>query len=548
MPLRLYNTLTKEVEALTPADPSRITFYSCGPTVYDDAHIGNFRSFLAADVLRRWIESPLCELVNDTGATRGKPRTVVHVMNITDVGHMTDDAEGGEAGEDRMAVAGRRLLEAKKQGKVGAEVDPSDPYQIARYFEKRFKEDARKLGLKVILDADRDPTLTPRATDNIAGMQAMIARLIASGHAYVTGRPGARVVYFRVQSFATYGRLSGNTLDKVRAGAGGRVSGENQATKEHPADFLLWKEDPSHIMKWDSPWGAGYPGWHIECSVMSLRARQRDSEAANQRREREVSSLTVPNGDALIDVHSGGEDNIFPHHECEIAQSCCAFNAEPALGSYARMWFHPRFLLVEGDKMSKSKGNFFTARDLFEGRNPSGQHYEPAAVRLELMKTHYRSNANFTEQGLKDSQRIVERWRKFAEGGGSPGTTPEGERARRDFSEAMAEDLNVAAAIAAINTLVGKGAPGPGDAALLKQFDAVLGVLELERPSGTTSDIGLFAPGVAPDAKVIDLLEQRRAARAAKDFKHSDQIRDQIAAMGYAIKDVAGGKVEVTRR
>jgi cysteinyl-tRNA synthetase len=268
-----------------------------------------------------------------------------------------------------------------------------------------------------------------------------------------------------------------------------------------------------------------------------------------------LARLALPDGAPIIDLHSGGEDNIFPHHECEIAQSCSAFNAEPERGPFARTWFHPRFLLVEGEKMSKSKGNFFTARDLFEGRNPSGQHYEPAAVRLELIKTHYRSNANFTEQGLRDAQRMVERWRRFVEGSGDDrrrtaeaGSTAEGERAREEFGAAMNEDLNVAAAIAAVNTLVGKGRPGPGDAALLGQFDAVLGILERERPAATTSEIGVFAPGVTPDARVVRLLEERRAARAAKNFARSDEIRDEIARMGFAIKDVAGGKVEVTRK
>jgi cysteinyl-tRNA synthetase len=256
----------------------------------------------------------------------------------------------------------------------------------------------------------------------------------------------------------------------------------------------------------------------------------------------DLARLALPGGEPLIDLHSGGEDNIFPHHECEIAQSCCAFNAEPAKGSYARLWFHPRFLLVEGDKMSKSKGNFFTARDLF------AQGYEPAAVRLEIIKTHYRSNANFTIQGLKDSQRVVERWRRFTESATSAGSSPEGGRAREEFSAAMNDDLNVAGAIAAVNTLVGKGMPAASDVALLRTFDAVLGLLERERPEATRSEIGVFAPGIAPDPAVISLLEARRAARAAKDFKRSDEIRDQIAAMGYAIKDVAGGKVEVTKR
>ena len=255
MPLHLYNTLTRRTEPFSPRDPSHVTFYSCGPTVYDDAHIGNFRSFLAADLLRRWIESPLCTLANPGGTGSGTgvppvhvgPRRVTHVMNITDVGHMTDDAEGGEQGEDRMAVAGRRILEAKKSGALpaDAQVDPTDPYQIARFYEGRFKDDARKLGLKLVLDADADPSLTPRATDNIDGMKVVIERLLTKGFAYTAGQPGARVVYFDVQKFTPYGKLSGNTLGNLKEGKGGRISGENQSQKRHAADFLLWKEDPS---------------------------------------------------------------------------------------------------------------------------------------------------------------------------------------------------------------------------------------------------------------------------------------------------------------
>jgi cysteinyl-tRNA synthetase len=547
MPLRLYNTLTRRIEEFVPRDPARVTFYTCGPTVYDDAHIGNFRSFLAADVLRRWIESPLCELKDaDDGVHKG-PRTVVHVMNITDVGHMTDDAEGGEHGEDRMAVAGRRIAEAKKSGKLpaGVEINPNDPYQIARFYEDRFKDDARRLGLKVAMQADHDPTLMPRATASIEGMKVLIGRLIERGHAYVRGDAGSRVVYFRVSSFPTYGRLSGNTLDRLREGAGGRISGENQSQKEHPADFLLWKEDASHIMKWDSPWGAGYPGWHIECSVMSA-ARLLGMPGKTVGAE-ELGKISVPDTEPLIDLHSGGEDNIFPHHECEIAQSCCAFNEEPKGGSYAAMWFHPRFLFVEGEKMSKSKGNFFTARDLF------ARGYEPAAVRLELIKTHYRSNANFSEQGLKDSQRIIERWRRTQ---GEPGAKPEAvkgdpaaERVIAEFSTAMSDDLNIAGAIAAVNTFVGSitGEPSAQARAAMSLIDSVLAVLSLERPAAATTSIGEFMDSLAPDPAVIAKLEERAAARKNKDFARSDQIRDELLKMGYAIKDVAGGKVEVRR-
>lgn len=538
MPLVLYNTLTKREEAFRPKDPSRVTFYTCGPTVYDDAHIGNFRSFLAADVLRRFIESPLCEVESAGGVHRG-PRRVVHAMNITDVGHMTDDAEGGERGEDRMAVAGRRLMEAKKSGKLpaGVEVNPADPYQIARFYESRFREDAERLGLKLALEARGEPRLMPRATEHITGMIEVIGRLVDRGHAYVVGAPGSRVVYFRVQSFGPYGRLSGNTLEGLRAGAGGRVAGENQAQKEHPADFLLWKEDAGHLMKWESPWGWGYPGWHIECTAMSVGATSAGAV--------ELSRLLVPDGEPLLDLHSGGEDNIFPHHESEIAQSCCAFNAEPGRGTFARVWFHPRFLLVEGAKMSKSKGNFYTPRDLW------ARGVEPAALRLELIRTHYRSNANFTMQGLSDSQRMVERWRRFA-GSAAEGRTGAASasagRALAEFARAMHEDLNVAGAIAAINAFVGGvDQPTGADGEALRTMDAVLGVLEREAPRASESEVGVFV-GVTPDPAVEALLRERRDARARKDFKASDAIRDRLAAMGLAIKDAPGGRVEVTRK
>ncbi|MBS0197844.1 MAG: cysteine--tRNA ligase [Planctomycetes bacterium] len=541
MPLRLYNTLTKQKEDFVPADPTRVTFYTCGLTVYDYGHIGNFRSFLAADVLRRWVESPLCDLSDGRGGVNHGPRAVVHVMNVTDVGHMTDDAEGGESGEDRMAVAGKRLLEAKKSGKLpaGVEIDPRDPYAIAKFYTDCFVADAKKLGLKVVIDAEKDPTLMPRATANVAGMIKVVERLIARGHAYCVGEPGSRVVYFRVKSFAPYGRLSGNTLDALREGEGGRVSSANQSNKEHPADFLLWKEDPTHIMKWDSPWGAGYPGWHIECTVMSARRLLGDGVFE--------SLLARPTaGDAIIDLHSGGEDNIFPHHECEIAQSCGAFCADPSHGTFSRSWFHPRFLMVEGAKMSKSKGNFFTAQDMF------ARGISAAALRLELIKTHYRSNANFTMQGLADNQRIIDRWRRVADAG--PAGGPEfleqarGDEAARAFADALNDDLNIASAIATVNGWINQiGTPTPRHAALMRMFDGVLGVVDLDRGQSTQTELALFAPGVEPSAKVEELLRRRREARAAKDFKASDAIRDELAAMGYAIKDAPGGKVEVRR-
>ena len=535
MPLILHNTLTRRAEPVTPADPARVTFYSCGPTVYDDAHIGNFRSFLAADLLRRWIESPLCDLTAPDGSVHKGPRQVVHVMNITDVGHMTDDGNADGGGEDKMEAAARRLAEAQRASKKSgtahelASLDPRDPYAIAGFYAERFMEDACKLGLKVATEQRADPKsgLMPRATASVPGMIRMIAKLVERGFAYQAGD----AVYFDVQKFPGYGALSGNTLDNLRGGAGGRVADEHQAEKRHPADFLLWKADPTHTMKWQSPWGEGYPGWHIECSVMSL---DRLIPGGLDR----VLGQAGAGGGFTIDLHSGGEDNIFPHHECERAQSCACTGAD----RFARHWFHGRFLLVEGEKMSKSKGNFFTARDLF------AKGHEPAAVRLELIKTHYRANANFTEQGLKDSARMVERWRKTADTGAASdkaGETPSG--FLTDFAAALHDDLNIAGAIGALNAWTNSiGAPTRADVEALRLVDRVLGVLSLERATSTQTEIGVFV-GVEPSTEVEALLAERRDAKKAKDFARADAIRDQLVGQGLAIKDVAGGKVEVSR-
>jgi len=528
--LRLHNTLTKRVEPFVATDPAAVTFYTCGPTVYDDAHIGNFRAFLIADLLRRWLESPLCVIHDARGAAHAGPRAVRHAMNITDVGHMTEDSAADGGGRDKMDAARSRLLEAKKAGTLpaGVDIDPSDPFAIAGFYADRFVEDAGKLGLRVA----GEPAMMPRATAYVPAMISLIERLVARDCAYVVGGAGARAVYFRVGAFEGYGRLSGNTLEALRAGAGGRVDEADTRSKRHPADFLLWKEDASHLMRWESPFGVGYPGWHVECSAMAYEVLARAS----------LGDGVAPDGEPLIDLHSGGEDNIFPHHECEIAQSCCAFNADPGGAPFARHWLHTRFLLVEGAKMSKSKGNFFTARDLF------ARGVEPAALRLALIGTHYRTNADFTERLLRDCQRTVARWRRVRSATAGGGAHEASERAVRAFADAMHEDLNIAAAIAAINTMVGEiDEPTRADADALGRLDAVLGVLELEAPAAADTSIGLFAPGVPPDPVVVEKLERRRAARARRDFAAADAIRDELAQMGYAIKDVAGGRVEVTR-
>lgn len=523
MALRLYNTLTHSMEDFRPADPARVTFYTCGPTVYDFAHVGNFRSFLMADTLRRWLESPLCALVNDTEAVarrrreRALPaREVVHVMNLTDVGHMTDDESADGGGEDKMEAASRRLLEAKKSGALPAgapaDLDAGDPWAVASYYAGAFLEDARALGVRVALEAGEHPERLPRATAHVGAMLRLTAALLERGHAYVAGDG---VVYFDTRSFPEYGRLSGNTLDRLRAGAGGRVEDANQARKRHPADFMLWKPDPTHRMRWEpsETLGAGtalregYPGWHIECSAMA----------------QEILGET-------IDLHSGGEDNIFPHHECEIAQSRCATGREV----FARHWVHARHLMVEGEKMSKSRGNFYTARDLF------ARGFEPGAVRLELIRTHYRANANFTEQGLRDSARMIERWRRFMEEAGSSGRAGGGEaaaEAERSFSGSMDDDMNVAGAIGAINAWVNReDAPGASDAALLRLFDAALGVLSL----GAAPRAG--GRGGGPTDEEIDaMVRARDEARRARDFGEADRLRDALSALGVEVKDGPGG-------
>ncbi|MFO0874008.1 MAG: cysteine--tRNA ligase [Phycisphaerales bacterium] len=535
---RLYNTLTKSVEDFVPIDPAgkRVTFYSCGPTVYDYAHIGNFRSFLNADMVRRTLELVGYE--------------VRHVMNITDVGHMTDDS--GDGGEDRMEVASRRLAEAKKSGRLpaGVDIDPGDPYAIAAFYADAFIEDGRTLGLKVAEEERAHPELMPRPTRYIPQMIKLVEALIARGHAYVA-RDG--VVYFDVRSFPAYGRLSGNTLDALRAGEGGRVSESNQAMKRSPADFMLWKADPAHLMRWRSPWGEGYPGWHLECSVMAADLLAAADAAAR--------------GTAMIDLHSGGEDNIFPHHECEIAQSCSASGAP----LFARYWFHTRHLVVEGEKMSKSLGNFFLVRDLL------AKGATPAAIRLELVRTHYRVNANFTLQGLKDCQRQIDRWARAAawlerHAGGATSPAPAGAASKAtvgaamntidhaattrgsgplgaalpEFTAALCDDLNVARAIAVLNEAVGAMAidapprAGTTPAALaaelasLRTMNGVLGVLERNTVP--------VAAGDDPDAARIEsLIASRAAARKARNFAEGDRVRDELLAMGVAIKDGPSG-------
>ena len=496
MQIRFFNSLSNTVENFEPVDSGVVRMYSCGPTVYDYAHIGNFRSFLFSDTLRRFLELAGYD--------------VIHVMNITDVGHMTDDAVADGGGEDKMELAGRRLKEDKKSGKVaeGAVEDPSDPYQVARFYTDSFLGDGRELGLKV---AGEYPGRMFHATDHIDDMQKMIAELIEKGHAYVAADG---VVYYSVESFPEYGRLSGNTLDNLQSGAGGRVLDEHQDQKKHPADFMLWKADSAHIMKWDSPWGEGYPGWHIECSAMARAKLERD----------------------VIDIHTGGEDLIFPHHECEIAQSCGATGAD----SFAKFWMHVRFLLVEGEKMSKSQGNFYTVRDVLDG-NVTGSPVHPAVLRYELTKTNYRKNMNFTSQGLQDSATAVRRLNDFSakleeQAGGEAAEIDNSHPVLAEFLSSMADDLNVAGALGALLpwASVSRMPSDPHEAlAVLRKINQVLAVAPLESHDAAAGENSSTAGG--EEEAVSGWCRELDAARADKDYEAADRLRDQIIEAGYDV-------------
>ncbi len=496
MEIRFYNSLTRTIDAFEPLDGHIVKMYSCGPTVYDFAHIGNFRSFLAGDLVRRFLEAVGYE--------------VWHVMNITDVGHMTDDSSADGKGEDKMQVAARRLKEDKKSGRApdGSVQNPDDPYEIAAYYRNAFLDDGKKLGLKV---ASEYPHRVPCATQYIPQMIQMIERLFQRGHAYV-GNDG--VVYYDVRSFPDYGRLSGNTLDKIenlQEGASGRLDAADQLNKRHPADFMLWKPDPKHVMRWPSPWGEGYPGWHIECSKLAIELL----------------------GSEVIDIHTGGEDLIFPHHECEIAQS----RGATGKSHFARFWLHTRFLMVEGRKMSKRDGNFYTVRDVLTGK-ATGTEVHPAALRYELIRTQFAAQCNFTIKGLVDSANAVRRITEFAErveglAGGRMGEVDLTHPVLAEFLGALADNLNISAALAVVHGWVSSPVDNPVEAAgVLRVIDSVLGVCELTRSTASSDD-----DEIAVLCRAID------DARSRRDFTAADLHRKQLVERGYEVRSTADGTI-----
>lgn len=488
--LSLYNTLTRTVEPLELLEPGHLRFYACGPTVYSYAHIGNFRSFLTADLILR--------------VAKALDWQTTYVSNVTDVGHLTEDDYADPGGEDRMAKALR-----SKEGERFANV-----WDLARYYTNVLLADWHALNLL-------EPDVRPRATEHVKQQIEAVETLLEKGHAYETEQG----IYFSVDSFPDYGKLSGNTTSEELEQAVRDVV-IDEGKRDH-RDFALWKKDASHLMQWYSPWGWGFPGWHIECSVMSM------TYLGEQ-----------------FDLHTGGEDNTFPHHECEIAQS------ESLTGKpWVRYWAHTRFLQVEGEKMSKSAGNFHTVRDLVAPETEGGRGIDPLALRLALISGQYRKPYNFTFDTLKASARHIQRFQDAAAcidekiALDEPGADRIGDRLDTLYTralDAMLDDLNTPAAIAAaldgVKLINGMGAHLNGASAQrakiwLDQINALLGIVYHENAS-----VSAESDEVDPLAEQVEaLLAERKAVRAAKDWARADAIRDQLDAMGIEVMDSADG-------
>ncbi|GAC1472271.1 MAG: cysteine--tRNA ligase [Chloroflexota bacterium] len=457
-PIVLTNTLGRRVEEFVPLQPGRALMYTCGPTVYSYVHIGNFRSFLFADLLRRVLEYNGYE--------------VVQARNITDVGHLTDETLN--TGLDRIEKA---ALELKRT-----------PHDIVRYYSELFARDASRLNML-------EPEFVPKATEYVGPMIDLTKQLIDGGHAYRSNGD----VYFDVSTFPEYGRLSGNTVEELVAGA--RV--EVGLGKRHPADFALWRgAGEDKLMRFDSPWGPGVPGWHIECSAMSkeLLAEQ-------------------------IDIHTGGVDNIFPHHEDERAQS------EAAMGKpFVRYWLHGERLGFGSEKMSKSLGNFYTVQDLID----RGIH--PLAYRYFTLQAHYRTPLNFTWEAQEAAQTgLLRIWSAAAEliQRAEPGSIDDsGDAFRERFHEAINRDVNMPVALAALQDTLASLLPAGQKLALLADFDRVLGL----------DVIGMARRLVETTPEHRALLESRIQARAERDWNHSDVLRRQLAELGLDVKDTAEGQ------
>ncbi len=471
--LNLYNTLSHRKEKFRSINTGKVGMYVCGPTVYDYIHIGNIRSYLTVDILRRYLEYLGFE-------TR-------MIKNITDVGHLTqDDIAQADSGEDKLL---KKALAEKKT-----------PREIAKFYENYFHATEEKMN---ILPAH----YFPKATAHINQMIKIIEILINKGYAYVKNGN----VFFDIAKFPEYGLLSGNTLEKLKIGA--RL--DAHPDKKNPWDFALWLKAPKkHLMRWTSPWGEGYPGWHIECSAMST----------------EYLGET-------IDIHTGGEDNIFPHHEAEIAQSQCFTGKK-----FVNFWVHTRHLLVDGEKMSKSKGNFYTLEDIEK------KGFSPMELRLLLLSSHYRSPLNFTWQAMEQAKknlrkitdfiRDLENLAKEKKTETSTASFPI-KKFQEKFESVLNDDLNTPLALTILyelitetNKLISEKKINPTEAK---------NILNLWQKMNRV--FGLFLPATEIPQEIKIMAEKRKETRDQKDFARADEIRKEIEAKGWLIEDNPSGYI-----
>ncbi len=476
--MRIYNTMTREIDPVETTHPDIARIYACGPTVYRDAHVGNMRTFLVTDLIARTLRYEGL-------------RTIV-VQNITDVGHMADDTGLGDENESLPGSQDKMLAESEKTGKSALE--------IARHFENAFHQDLSRLN---IYPADH----YPKASESIDSMITLIHKLIDSGNAYI-GTDNS--VYFSAESFPSYGALSGNKLDSLRPGHKFDAEEDESAKKFH-ADWALWKSAGENRtqLTWETPWGRGFPGWHTECSAMSLDLL----------------------GDS-IDIHTGGIDLRFPHHEDERAQSNSATSGEGESGTreVVRHWVHAEHLLFESRKMSKSSGNVVLVQDVID------RGYDPLALRLAFMQHKYRSQMNLTWEVIESSQELLDRWRHKVNIWSHSDSQAMDQVVVDEISGYFSQDLNTPMAVNSLRTLEKSSEISDGAKfEIFAHLDSLFG-LDLVRDVGKDLNPSMQIP-----EEVSELLEQRNAARGEKDWALSDKLRDQIAACGFTIVDTGDG-------
>ena len=478
MTLKIYNTLTRQRETFVPIEEGRVGIYVCGPTVYDHPHIGHAKSYVSFDIVVRYL--------------RHLGYKVRYVQNITDVGHLTDNAD---AGEDKI----------EKRAKL----EKVEPMELVEMYMRSYYEDMDDLNN---IRAD----ISPRATGHIPEQIDLVGALIDKGFAYESNQS----VYFNVSKLKDYGKLSGRKLDEQESGARIEINPE----KKHPADFALWKKaGPEHIMKWNSPWGMGFPGWHLECSVMSMKYLGE-----------------------TFDIHGGGIENVFPHHECEIAQSETA-NERP----FARYWMHNNMVTVDGQKMGKSLGNFVTLKDAFKK-------FSPLTIRFFVLNTHYSSPINYSDEALDAADTGLERLNntirslreRMESSSGVEGQEEwkaKLESYKNAFEEAMNEDFNTAEALAVLFNLskevngllsmddeVSEGVLSEIDSFYRTYGGNVLGIITEKTVQHASDGADVYK---MEDDLVKTLIDTRNELRACKQWELADKVRDRLSELGIIIED-----------